>query len=350
VDIKNYVRPIKATLNYFREKASFSGSKNPYAGFEEIAGVWKPADGMTPIIARWHMTEWCNYSCPYCYQQHDRKRIIRQDKNRTFSAHAFDNFPVGTWIDAFKCLADKYLVTLTITGGEPFLDSKNMRVFLAAMVSEKNLVNIRVDTNASWDPERYRGIEKDKIYLMCTFHPSRSSPGDFMKKIEEMVTSGFHVAMVNFVMAPEQIKDFRELRRSFEKIHVPLSANPLIGEPKLSEEESEFLKSVSNEFDLAYKGQIASPKGKRCFYPMVSYEIDMTGHMITGCHPDRSGDFIQGRYPELCHAPVLCAAECCTCLDKYSFLEGCKRNVSLNPLIEFAQYIPKGDTACHTRS
>lgn len=348
--IKNYVRPIKATLNYFREKASFSGSKNPYAGFEGIAGVWKPADGMTPIIARWHMTEWCNYACPYCYQEHGRKRIMRQEQDRIFYAHAFDNFSADIWVQAFRSLMSKYLVTMTITGGEPFLDRKNMVFFLSEMVKEKNLVNIRIDTNASWDPKPYRGVDKQKIYLMCTFHPSRMSFSNFMGKIEAIMSEGFHVVMVNYVMAPEQMKDFKELRTSFQKIHVPLSANPLIGEPKLSKKESEFLKSVSNEFDLFYKGQLVSPKGKRCFYPTISYEIDMTGRMITGCHPDRSGDFIQGRYPELCHAPVLCAAEYCTCLDKYSFLEGCKRNVSLNPLIEFAKYIPKGDTAYHTRS
>lgn len=330
-------------MNSFRQRVFSSGRKNSLTGFEEIARVWKPAEGLTPLIARWHMTEWCNYSCPYCYQEHDRKRTIRQEKDRNFSAHAFDNFPVGIWVDAFRRLAEKYLVTLTITGGEPFLDPKNMVVFLGAMAEEKNLVNIRVDTNASWEPQRYRQIDKDKIYLMCTFHPSRGSIRDFIGRIEKLVATGFHIAMVNFVMAPDQMRDFTELRKSFEKIGVPLSANPLIGEPKLSEEESEYLKSVSNEFDLAYKGQIASPKGKRCFYPMVSYEIDMTGRMITGCHPERCGDFIAGRYPRLCQAPVVCNADYCTCLDKYSFLEGCRRNVSLNPLIEFAKQIPRDD-------
>jgi organic radical activating enzyme len=343
--IKRYILPLQAALNTFRQKVLSSGRESFYPGFEEIAHIWKPADGLTPIIARWHMTEWCNYSCPYCYQEHDRKRIIRQENDGVFTAYAFDNFPVGVWVDAFRRLAEKYLVTLTITGGEPFLDAKNMVVFLGAMVKEKNLVNIRVDTNASWDPERYRGIDKDKIYLMCTFHPSRSSVRDFIGRIEKLVTAGFQVAMVNFVMAPGQMKDFTELRKSFEKIRVPLSANPLIGEPKLSEEESAYLKSVSNEFDLAYKGQLISPKGKQCFYPMVSYEIDMTGRMITGCHPDQSGDFIAGRYPRLCQAPVVCNAEYCTCLDKYSFLEGCKRNISLNPLIEFAKEIPRDNTS-----
>lgn len=345
MDIRRSIQPIKDVFNACTKEAFSLNRKNAFSGFEEIAAVWKPLDRMTPIIARWHMTEWCNYSCHYCYQEHSRKRIIRIEEDETYYAHAFDNFTADNWIDAFKNLADKHLISLTITGGEPFLDRENMGLFLSEMAGDKNIDSIRLDTNASWDPKHYRGMNKTKIYLMCTFHPSRVRVDTFIKNIEAIMAEGFNVVMVNFVMAPQQMMDFKRLKELFQEIHIPLSANPLIGGPDLSDAEFEFLKNVSNEFDLAYKGRFTSPKGKRCFYPAVAYEIDMSGQMITGCHPDHKGNIIHKVYPRLFDAPVVCHADFCTCADKYSFLEGCLRNTSLNTLVEFSKYIPQhGDS------
>lgn len=311
-----------------------------YLHFEDIARKWKPITGKQPKILRLFMTEWCNYKCPYCVQTHERKRILRQKNGKIFYAHAFDNFSVDTWIEAFSAFSEKNRIALTVTGGEPFLDQENMLHFLSEMIKIPEVDNIRIDTNASWNPLPYSALDKSKLFLMCTFHPSRVSEQKYVEKIKELLREGFSVPMVNYVMSPKQRDAFERLKKVFGDIGVPLNPNPLWSPShKRSEEELAILRSVTNEFDLAYRSCSSSPFGKRCMYPSVAYEIDQTGLVATGCHPERNGDFITGVIPELFESPVSCPANTCICLDKYSFLEGCRRNLSLNPILEFAKCI-----------
>lgn len=324
----------------FSRKNPITAHTRDYLHFEDIARIWKPATGKQPLILRLFLTEWCNYKCPYCVQTHERKRIVRQKDGKTFYAHAFDNFPVDTWIKAFRAFSEKNRIALTITGGEPFLDQDNMLCFLSEMVKIPEVDNIRIDTNASWDPVPYRGFDKSKLFLMCTFHLSRLNDKKYVEKIQELMREGFSVTMVNYVMSPQQRDNFVRLKKVFSDIGVPLNPNPLWNPShKRSEEELAILRSVTNEFDLNYRACFSSPYGKRCMYPAVAYEIDQTGFVTTGCHPERNGDFITGVLPELFESPVSCPAVTCICLDKYSFLEGCRRNLSLNPLLEFAKCI-----------
>lgn len=323
-----------------RENDIKSRSDRNYEGFEKIIKIWKPACGPQPVIVRWFLTEWCNYACQYCPQPHGRRRIIAEREGKTFYAHAFDNYSRNMWLSAFKKLAEKHRLSITITGGEPFLDQENMLPFFTEITSLKAVENIRIDTNASWDIEPYKGIDKSKIFLMCTFHPSRVSEEVFIRKIRKLINEEFNVAMVNYVITSEHRRDYTRLRKTFKDLGVPLNANPLWGPGEhRTAEELEFLKGVANEFDLSYRAQLSSPKGKYCLYPAIAYEINQFGQIIVGCYPNRMGDFITGNIPKLFNTPIPCPSDKCLCLDKYSFLEGCKRNVSLNPLLEFVKYI-----------
>lgn len=60
---------------------------------------------------------------------------------------------------------------------------------------------------------------------------------------------------------------------------------------------------------------------------------------MVGCYLKRKGDFIMENILKLFDTAVPCPSDKCLCLDKYSFLKGGERNLSLNPLLEFAKYI-----------
>jgi organic radical activating enzyme len=341
----SFLHKIGLKKNTFKRKAVCendikSRSDRNYKGFEKIINIWKPACGLQPIIVRWFLSEWCNYACQYCPQPHERLRITAEKEGKTYYAHAFDNYSRDMWLSAFKKLAENHRLSITITGGEPFLDQENIIPFLAKITLLETVENIRIDTNASWDPEPYKGIDKSKIFLMCTFHPSRVSEKVFIRKIEKLIYEGFNVAMVNFVITPENKRDYTRLKKTFKDLGVPLNANPLWGPgEQRTAEELEFLKGVANEFDLSYRAQLISPNGKLCLYPAIAYEINQFGQIMVGCYSKRTGDFIMGKIPKLFDTPIPCPSDKCLCLDKYSFLEGCERNLSLNPLLEFVKYI-----------
>ena len=66
------------------------------ASFRPVLNAWRPTPEPGTTLVRWLTTEWCNYSCPYCPQTHARW----EPKGDEFTAHAFDNFPLDSWIEA----------------------------------------------------------------------------------------------------------------------------------------------------------------------------------------------------------------------------------------------------------
>lgn len=150
-----------------------STSINPVGAFnrlspkdaEEFAptlGVWRPEGDTTAVFLRWQITTWCNYSCAYCDQPH----------NRSKERHAFDNHSPKEWLDALDTHFGDRLVTLVITGGETMLDKKSMPSFLKELTERSWVRSIRLDTNVSWSLSDYKEIDTTKIALNCSYHPS----------------------------------------------------------------------------------------------------------------------------------------------------------------------------------
>lgn len=294
------------------------------------AKEWRPAGG--GIILRWQITEWCNYRCSYCPQQHDRQAISASGAR----VHAFDNFPLEAWKDALCWHFKDARLSLTITGGEPLIDKENMSGLLTFVESAPFIECVRVDTNLSWPIRWYEALDKSKLILMCTFHPSQVEEAAFWSKVEKIIANGFRIGIINFVMAPGQISSFMEYRDKADTFGVVLHPNPLWGrESEYTEEERGLFGHELPDADFRFRSQAASPMGLDCLYPALAYEMDSSGNLTVGCHPERNGSLFGPRLPELfgSHSPCPCAT--CVCLDKYSFLRGFERNTSLNPLDDY---------------
>ena len=199
-------------------------AKENIRDFDLLRSIWKP-EGRHAVILRWMMTEWCNYNCPYCPQQHDRNRTVG-----SYQVHAFDNYSSDEWIRVIDKYFSSCRVALTITGGEPMLDFKNMKEFLKAVLDKPHIDNIRVDTNLSWNPSLLSGLpNKEKITFMCTFHPTQTTIERMLDHLLRLREVGFQVGIVNYVMTTEQAKQYKKMMERFKKHVFPLHPNPLWG-------------------------------------------------------------------------------------------------------------------------
>lgn len=303
--------------------------------FKDLDAIWRPSDNKPGVILRWFMTEWCNYNCPYCSQKHGRNRV-----KGSFRVHSFDNYPPNEWVKAMdRNFMDKK-VAFTITGGEPMIDVKNMRMFLSELLSRRYIDNIRVDTNMSWNPSHFRNLpNKEKMIFMCTLHTSETKIGNFISRVERLRELGFAVGIINYVMIPKQSLPYERLMRKFKDIGLPLHPNPL-WDSRPNEDVKRILQIALADIDIFYRTGGRS-KGKICYYPSIAFEMNQNGDIAIGCFPQVYGNIFKDDLPELPNGPVKCPHYTCYCLDKYSFIKGINRNLELNILKVYGKIIRK---------
>jgi hypothetical protein len=307
--------------------------------FAPVLAAWRPKDGVETVLLRWLISEWCNYQCPYCDQTHARHEAKRDG----FTAHGFDNFPVEDWIAAIDRHFAGRGLSVVLTGGEPFVDRKAMPVLLGYLTTRPGTACIRIDTNAWWKAEDYRTLDKSKIVLMCTLHPSQTAPEAFFARIDALLGEGFRIGMVNYVMNADNIQQYRKNKDILALKGIPLHPNPLWGYGnKYRPEDLELLRAELSAADFAFRSGLESPRGMKCLFPSLAYEMDYTGRIHVGCHPATEGSLFDRELPRLFAGPVPCPYEGCVCLDKYSFLGAVNRNVGLNPLAIYGQTLRDG--------
>jgi hypothetical protein len=256
------------------------------------------------------------------------------------TAHAFDNFPLQLWQEAFDRHFAGFRLSLVITGGEPMVDRENVSALLNFLSAKSTVECIRLDTNASWKPHLYSNLDRSKIILMCTFHPSHVEEPVFIERIQSYLDAGFRIGMVNYVMDESNVPLFRERRQKFAEMGVVLHPNPLWGQGgKYKPADIELMKDALPELDFLYRSGIGDPHERICRFPAIAYEMDYKGFIRPGCMPWASSSFFDDALPVQPTAPVPCPHHSCVCLDKYSFLEESERNITTNPLAVYSDLL-----------
>jgi len=279
----------------------------------------------------WELTNWCNYSCPYCVQTHGRWI----DAGGGMTSHGFDNFPVEKWLEAFERHFRGKRLSFAITGGEPFVDRKSMRTLLARLTTWDNVLNVRIDTNGWWKPDDYADIDKTKIILMVTLHPSGTTTEKFTSKIDVLLDAGFKIGMVNFVMSAANLPHYLELRELLKRRGIPLHPNPLWNSlGQYATEDLALLKETLPEIDYGYRTMLVSPCGKKCLRPALAYDLNYKGEICVSCFENLgpAGSLFDNELPALFQGPAICPRRTCYVLDQYSFLEHVNRNIDTDPL------------------
>ncbi len=292
--------------------------------FKELNAIWRPSRSKSRIILRWCMTEWCNYNCIYCPQEHSRDRI-----RGSFRAHCFDNYTPVEWIRAIDRAFKMKEVAVTISGGEPMLDMKNMSSFLKMLLTRTYINNVQITTNMAWNPSSIENLpNKEKMIFLTTFHPSQTRFGDFITRVDKLKKLGFPIGFVNYVMTPEQSLNYVKLKDKFKKVNLPLNPDPLWFS-KPDDDLKKILKRILEKADLYYNTG-GTTRGKVCYFPSIGYEMSQNGEINVGCFHWISGNFFRDEIPELIEGPVKCPHYQCRCIGKYSFIKSFNRNVDMN--------------------
>ncbi len=307
--------------------------------FRPVLGTWLPEAGKPARLVRWLMTEWCNYNCPYCDQSpHDR----RSASTRGFTVHASDNRPAELWEDAFRRHFSDTRLSVVITGGEPFLDRPFITRMLKFLCAFKSTETLRVDTNASWNPDAFRDLDTSKIILMCTWHPSQIGANKFLANLSRLLERGFRIGIINYVMSGEQKErqSYLEHRRMAADMGVVLNPNPELRDGfHHTEDELALLREELPPADYRYKATQAAPTGKKCLFPTIGYQLDYRGIISVGCVHKACGSLFAERLPNGPAGPIPCPLSRCRCLDMYSFLGEVNRNITLDPLQVYSEQL-----------
>ncbi len=220
------------------------------------------------------------------------------------------------------------------------LDRKNMPHFLERLTAMDMVTAIRIDTNASWKTKPYGAVDKGKIVLMCTFHPTQVNKSRFLENARSYLEEGFSIGMVNCVIAGDDFSQYYEMRAELAEIGIPLHPNPLWGSNGIhSREALRLFNSELPDVDCYFRTGVGSPRGKRCFHPVVAYHLNQSGGISVGCHPERHGSFFSPNLPRTYEESPRCPSKSCVCLDMYSFLNDVNRNTSTDPLREYSKLL-----------
>ena len=258
----------------------------------------------------WMMSEWCNYSCEYCGVPVFFKKSAIRGRQR----HAFDHYPVGQWLEAFKSFPQND-ISLVITGGEPFLDRKNFPVLLAGLLADGRF-RIRVYTNLSWNPADYEGIDKSQIHLNTTFHPSQTSFPEYHRRLKKIRDAGFSLSHVGVILAPENLDFAESVLTQLESEGFPISAGPMMPAGRYmnrqgrTERERDLIRRFSYPLSAFFSLTRPVTKNLACYHPAFSYRLHLDGGVNVACIGARQNIFTDG-LPELPRTAVGCPHEHC---------------------------------------
>ena len=293
------------------------------------------------MLVELSVTSWCNYTCTYC--------VTTVQQRREQAVHAFDRHPVDAWIAAFARIPFDY--SLLCRGGEPFLDHASFSTFLAAVGASPRLKYARIDTNGSWNPERYDTVPRDirsRFQLNISFHPTQIELAPFARRIARLVDAGWTIGMINYVMHAAQAGDYAHVRDYFREQHgIYVNPNPdaldaeLAGPIQIRRRAAAKMQALLPEPDLARK--TGEPTwGKPCFFPAIGYFVSPTGVAVRACGvrapaDPRGVDFLrESHLLRPLTSQVSCPQSSCKCLDRYAFLdENTTRGRSLDLLTEY---------------
>ena len=271
------------------------------------------------VRVNWYMTQWCNYSCQYCPVLVYHKRT----KSGQPQPHAFDYYPVEKWLEAFDTLEASKIHT-HLTGGEPFLDRQNLLALLEGLVRRN--IGVCISTNGAWDPEYFRDLDKRNIFLDIGFHPSQTDLAALLRQIERIREGGFRIAVVNYVVSPENIDVFDEAYEAlsangqYVQVSAMFPTGVHLSRDYRTGRELEILVRHNTPLDLHYKLIWPTMERRLCFYPTLNYQMYWDGTVQVSCM-DESQNVFEAGFPPLPRQAVPCPRyQCIGCTDMYRSL------------------------------
>ncbi|MCB1190626.1 MAG: radical SAM protein [Leptospiraceae bacterium] len=221
----------------------------------------------------------CNYRCEYCFN-HDYGFRNRSPEMESWSK---------TLITAVEKIKNPLHLTIG-SSGEP-LYQKLWLETIQEIHQYDHVETIAFVTNLSADPrKKIENLNPKKFGILATFHPSQFKDYErdtktFIERAVELKEAGFQIA-VNYVLIPEQIREFHNLKAMFASRNVNMICNVLRGPyngkiypEAYTEEEIEMVRTChdSTPYVWDYQSLSKSPYGQRCTAGRWGFQLEFDG-------------------------------------------------------------------------
>lgn len=279
----------------------------------------------------WHITDWCNYSCPYCIQTIDHH-------------YASQPYESQELVEKYaKCIREKIkgrYIHLSLHGGE--ISQYDLLSICRILFENNNVVGtVNLTTNLSAPIEKYISFceqnygDKIKFKIVSSYHwTDLQKYIDKAKILAKNYKSFMVVSVVHDKITLEQMKvvaeTFKENKIPFKFTHgrIPNANGKLY---KISDECLEYLEKINSEFKIDNAKLIYSDgttkvfKSRSNLLNQVATDLNLDGANFKGMYCF-SGTII---YPS---GKVYCGS----CPDRKKMYKGLitDPNVSLSPTKE----------------
>ncbi len=209
-----------------------------------------------------------------------------------------------------------------LTGGEPFLDRENLRALLHGFAARPR-IHTYISTNGAWDPSYFAGVDKSNIFLDIGFHPTQTSLNELVKQVVRIREAGFNIAIVNYVLSPENTDIFDEAFGRLSELGFYVHVSPMfptgehISRDIRTDREMEIVVRNNTRLDLHYKVIWPEMKNRLCFYPAMNYSLGWDGGVQICCCEGARNPF-ERRFPPLPRTAVAWPQHSCIgCCEMY---------------------------------
>lgn len=273
-------------------------------------------------------SQWCNYECSYCWQEHSRKQIFRGSPG-----HWRDVRPPAEWLNALLRHFPKP-ISLHVTGGETLMDKAAGKLFQALLIEGWS---ITVDTNGSFSPT----MHSIRVPLMVSYHPEHVTLDAWLQQIIDLQKAGWPVMNGAYVARPDYLDEFRAARDGLATLKLPINVAPVnFSWAGFTTAE---VTEISRHIPLAYRAGMPT-YGEICRFPSQAYEMDPDGTIFVACHrrPQQLGSIWNESLPEVFVNSVPCPKQQCTCEDKFLFIDKLKLTIGASAKQTYSEMLPCG--------
>ena len=221
----------------------------------------------------------CNYRCDYCFN-HDYGFKKKRPE-------------MESWSKSLITAVEKIKSPLHLTvgsSGEPLYQKLWLQT-IEAIHQYDHVETIAFVTNLTADPrEKIKNLDPSKFGILATFHPTQFKDYEketkiFIDRAAELKAVGFQIA-VNYVLIPEQIAEFHNMKAILASRNVEMICNVLRGPYQgktypdaYTKEELDLVRTChdSTPYVWDYQSLTKSPYGQRCTAGRWGFQLEFDG-------------------------------------------------------------------------
>ena len=256
----------------------------------------------------------CNYRCPYCFHQpagfnHDQKEFLQWQQ----------------LLDVILAKIKRPLYLVIGPCGEPLVLPEWWPV-VRNILKMTNVKTLCFVSNLSVPIANFMdGIDASKIGVKASLHPTQYKDDKdlhfFIDQAIYLKNAGAHI-VVNYVLAPYQLKDFPKYRNMFNKVGIQFTANVCreiydgkVYPESYTEEELDLMKGFlsSEPFIFDYQSHRKNPLGEPCAAGKDCIYVTLDGS-VYNCVFDKQkiGSLLDEELP-IYAQNCLCGSNVCEC-------------------------------------